>query len=139
MTEVLEEFSHRGARARARGEQEAHALGEREHPLAHRGFGQNTVNEVGRRVGHPSSPARRTETAPLAGEGLEIVAQAARAVHASEAAEESAALEEAPQLAFDEARPSVAGALIPRTVEEDLEVRHEDLVQHAALGLTPTR
>jgi len=58
--------------------------------------GEDAVDEVRGGVDHATSPAGRTEAAALAREGDELVAQAARAVHAREAVGEQAAFEVTP-------------------------------------------
>ena len=68
-----EDAAHAGAQARVVGQQEAHAVGEGEHPLAHGHARQDVVDQVGGGVGHATGPAGGAESTALAGEGDQLV------------------------------------------------------------------
>jgi hypothetical protein len=133
-----EDAAHGGAHSRARGEQEADAERKRDHPLAHGRVGQHVVDEVRGGVGHTPAAAGGAEAAAFASKRDELIAHAARAVHAREAVGEQAALEVAAQLALDEARQAVARIGSTGALEKGLEVGEQRLMQHAALGLAAT-
>ena len=94
-------------------------------------MGQHVVDEVRGGVGHASAAAGGAEAAAFASKRDELIAHAARALHAREAVGEQAALEVAALLALDETRQAVAR--IGSSVA--LEMGEQRLVQHAALGL----
>ena len=76
---------------------------EAQHPLAVRDQGwQDLVAEVRGTVLHPPSPAARTETPALAGEGHQPVVAALRAVDAGEAVVQDATAQESLEFALDE-------------------------------------
>ena len=133
-----EDATHGGAHSRAGGEQEADAEGKREYPLARRRVGEHVVDEVRGGVGHAPAAARGAETAALATERYELVAQAARAVDAREAVGEQAALEMAAQLALDETWQDRVRIGSSRSLDEGLNVGEQHAVQGAALGLART-
>jgi hypothetical protein len=85
-----------------------------------------------RRVGHAPAGAGGTEASALAREGDEALAAAGVAAHAQEAVGRDAAVEEAPELALDEARD--AAVLLARPGEEGLEVVGDDPVEHGLFG-----
>jgi hypothetical protein len=60
---------HRAAQDVIPRQSVAQAIGQRQHPLAHRHPREYLVDEIGGAFGHPSSPPTRTEAAPLTGEG----------------------------------------------------------------------
>ena len=76
------------------------------------------LDEMRRRLRHPSGPAGRTDTAPLAGEGEEKIMTAGVAVGACKSAGEDAAFEEAAKFPFDVRRNGVAvPILFPRHLQ----------------------
>jgi len=93
-----EDAAHRTAQSGIEGQQEADAVGERQHPLAHADFGQHRVHEVRRRIRHPPAGARGTEAAAFARESDQLVLAALRATQARESVGKDAASERALKL-----------------------------------------
>ena len=118
-------------------EEEPRSEGEREDPLSHGDAGEDAVDEMGGKIGHPSGAAGRAEAAALATVRDELVLAAVSAVDAREAADEETAVEERAQFSFDEGRkPRSRGVGLHRG-EDGLEVLGEDAVEHRAPRLAP--
>ncbi len=137
--EPVEQDAHEDAADRCAqpgvvAEQEAHAVGEGEHPLADGDVGQHVVDEVSGEVGHAAGPAGGAEASAFASEGDQVVVAAARAVHAREAEGQQAAFEVARELAAHEAGQARTLLLLGAR-QEGGQVFSQDAVQEAAFGL----
>jgi hypothetical protein len=75
------------------GEQEARRIGHAQHPLPHRSFGENLVNQERGRLGHASRTPAGADAAPFAAEGHQVLGTAGVAAHPKEAVLQAAALE----------------------------------------------
>src|SRR5438093_1606241 len=97
------------------GEEVAQAVGQAEHPLAHRDVREDTIDQVCRLLRHAAAATTRTEAASFAREGHEALVGAVVAPHAREAPREHTARQELPELALDETGKAPAvGAVVSR-------------------------
>ena len=76
----------------------------RQHPLPHRHFGDDAIDQPGSGFRHPPRPARGANAAPFAGEGHQLFVAALRAAHPQEAVRKDAAFEKRVELVFDKLR-----------------------------------
>ena len=117
------------------GQAVAQAIGQGEHPLAHRHLRQEVVNEGGGVLRHsPPSPAR-AEAATLAREGHEPLERTGRTSQPREAYGEDPAAEEVTELVLDKGRQAVAVSAIRGGAQEGLPVLTNDGVEHGVLGV----
>lgn len=81
----------------------AQAIRQRQDSLAHRYLWQHLVDQIGGALGHPPSPAARTEAASLAREGHEALEGAVGAPKPGEAVGQHSTRKELAKLLLDEA------------------------------------
>jgi len=90
-----------GHDGRLAGEQKAQGKGKAQHPLAHRGLGQDLIDQQRGAFGHAPRAAAGAEATALATEGDQMFAVAGLAAHAEKAVFEAAAFEVILELALD--------------------------------------
>ena len=76
----------------------------RQHPLAHRHFGDDVIDQPGGSFRHAPRPARGANAAPLARKGHPLLVAALRAAHSQEAVRKNSAFEKRVELVFDKLR-----------------------------------
>ena len=83
------------------GEQEAQGKRKAQHPLAHRGLGQNLIDQQRRAFGHAPGPATGAEAPVLAAEGDQVFGVAGLTAQTQETVFEATAFEVVFELALD--------------------------------------
>jgi hypothetical protein len=127
---------HRATQGVIPGQAVAQAIGQREHPLAHRHPRQQVVDEGGRVLRHPPPP--QLEQKPR--EGHEPLERTLRTPKPREAFGQDPATQEVAELVLDKGRQAVAVSAIRDFSQEGLQVLTNDGVEHGVLGVTrPTR
>ena len=115
------------------GEEVAHAVGQAEHPLAHRDVREDVIDQVCRLLRHAAAATTRTEAASFAREGHEALVGAVVAPHAREASAERAAGQELPELALDETGKAPAVGAVGDLAQERFQVVADDAMEDRAL------
>ena len=101
----------------------AHALGHRQHPLAHRQTRYDVIGKMGGSLDHAPGVAGRTYAAALAREGDEEVVAALAAMRTGKTVSEDAAFQGAAEFPLDMSGWRSAVVSLTRQREPRLEVR----------------
>ncbi len=133
-----EDAQHGAAEGVVEGEAVAQAVRHGEDPLPHRHDGQHGVDEVRGLLRHAPAATARTDGPRFTGERDEALEGAVVAPDAAKTPAERPAPEDVPELALDEGRDPGAVGRRGRLVEEAVEVRAHDLVEHRP-GRRPRR
>ena len=101
----------------------------RQHPLPHRHFGDDAIDQPSSGFRHPPRPARGANAAPFAGEGHQLLVPARGTAHPQETMRKNPAFEKRIKFVFDKLRQA------RRTPGFDFgEERFEILLHHAIQG-----
>ena len=127
--------SHAGQQHRGTVQKVAQPFGVGNHPLTHRNFGKQVLDQMCGQGRHPSRGARGTHASSLAGKGNQEIMAAAWAAGASEAVGENAAGEIGTQLPLDSRRNRFAVRIrIAPLGQPSPQVLLHQSIQHRALG-----
>ena len=101
----------------------------RQHPLADRHFGKDSIHQMRGSIGHTPSAARRTEASAFAGIRHDPIQAANIAVHPQKTSGQDAAIKKGVQLPFHE--PWHQPPAFPLTGQKGLEMAGHRAIEHA--------
>jgi len=115
----------------------AQPLGKRYHPLAHRQWRQDMVDEMGRALGHAPGIAGGTDGAALTGEGEEEIMSALPTARPGETVGQNAALQIMAQLPLGVGRDALVLPVVLRAGKEGLQMVLHRAVERCFGGASP--